>query len=134
MVQGTVKPVAQAFRSFNPDAEPGECLCLKNYFNYSDCHTARLTGRLVDDDGNPVRSGLIIAWNETWSRSYHTVTKDDGGFELDGGFYFHHWMASATDHSMVRGECAPSGYIADTRNVPTYYLGELIIDRLPPHH
>lgn len=134
IVQGTVKPVAEAFRSFDPHADPGPCTCLPNYFNYSGCRTSRLTGRLVDDDGDPIRSGMVIGWNEEWSHSYHTVTKDDGSFELDGCFYFHHWMASATGWSMVRGDCAPNGFIKDRQGLPTYYLGELTLDELPPHH
>lgn len=132
IVQGTIKPVAAVFRTFDPRKTPGPCLCAKNYYNYSGCRTSRLTGRLVDGEGRPVRSGVIIGWNEEWSHSYHTVTRDDGRFELDGCFYFHHWMASATDHSMVRGDCEPNAYIADRTGPPSYYLGELTVERLRP--
>ncbi len=134
VVNGTVKPVAEVFRTFNPDTDPGECLCPKNYYDLSGCRTSRISGRLVDPDRKPIPSGVVIGWNEWWSKSYYTITRADGTFELNGCFYFHHWMASATNWSMTRGDCYPNGFLTRSDSIPAYDLGELILEPLTPHH
>ncbi|HEX2616972.1 MAG TPA: cellulase family glycosylhydrolase [Flavobacteriales bacterium] len=107
-VPGTVKPVAQAIKEFDPTQARGPCTCEANYYNYSDGHLAKLTGRLVDADGKPIVGGVVLGWSRWWDRSYHTVTHEDGRFELRGDLYFHHWMVSAVGRTMERGECAPN--------------------------
>jgi len=129
-VQGTVKPVAQAFREFDPNAPRGQCAQLPNYYNFSSLTSARLTGRLLDEQGKPIEGGVVTGWNAGWTSSYFTITKSDGSFALYSNFPFHHWMASATRYSMVRGDVRPNTYITDTSGTPTFYLGELRVERL----
>jgi hypothetical protein len=124
----TVKPVADAFRSFKP--ETGKCLWLDNYYNYSEGDVFKLKGRMVDDEGNPIEGGVILAWNEWWSSSYHTVTKTDGTFELKGTFPFFHWMASATRYSVIRGDINPEQAQKSVNDIPIYDLGDLEIEKL----
>jgi len=124
----TVKPVTEAFSSFK--REKGECLCLDNYYNYTEGDVFELNGRLVDEHGNPIEGGVILAWNEWWSSSYHTITKNDGTFKLKGTFPFFHWIASATRYSVVRGDIHPDQSQKSDNNTPVYDLGELMIEKL----
>lgn len=131
LVQGTVKPVADAFREFDPDASRGTCVQLPNYYNFSSLTSARLTGRLLDEQGTPIEGGVVTAWNAEWTTSYYTITKSDGSFALYSDFPFHHWMASATRYSMVRGDVRPNTYLTDSSGTPTFYLGDLRVEHLP---
>jgi hypothetical protein len=131
VVYGTVKPVAEVFQKYNPSGPKGECLCLSNYYNYSDLHTCRIKGKLTDNKNRPVEGGIILAWNQWWSHSYHTITKPDGSFELRGDFPFYHWIASANAYSMVRGDLLPDTAKKDPDGIPTMDLGNLKIKKLP---
>jgi hypothetical protein len=130
-VRGSPKPVVQAFQRFDPWADPGECLCLPNYLNYSEGRKCKITGRLVDRDGKPINEGTIIAWNEHWTSSYHTTSGSDGRFELRSTFWLYHWMVSATRYSMERGESDPNGFRRGTDSIPAYELGDIQLARLP---
>lgn len=129
-VEGTVKPVVQAFQEFDPKAEPGACVHLPNYHNFSSLKDTKLTGKLMDGDRQPIGGGVVLAWNANWTRSYYTISKADGTFELFGDFRFHHWMASATRYSMVRGDCMPNAFLTGPDSIAGYYLGDLVLDRL----
>lgn len=130
VVKGTVKPVADEFKNFNLLVPEDSCRIYGDYYNYSTASGFRLTGSLFDKSTNkPIEGGVIIAWNEWWGSSYHTVTKADGKFELLSSFPLYHWMASATEYSMVRDDISPdtSRYI---QGIPTIDIGNLKIKRL----
>ncbi len=127
---GTPKPVADAFKSYQPSPQKEGCLTQDNYYNYSNFNSSRLIGIMLNEKGIPIEGGVILAWNEGWSKSYHTVTKKDGSFELFGPFTFYHWMASATLHSMIRGEVLPDSSKAGKGNIPTVDLGKLTVEDL----
>ena len=129
-IEGTVKSVVQAFQEFDPKADHGPCVQLPNYYNFSSLHTTKLTGRIVDQDRNPIAGGVVLGWDEGWKSAYYTKSKADGSFELYGDFYFHHWMVSATRYSMVRGDCQPNAFLTGADSVPAYYLGDMVLDRL----
>ncbi|MCO6481945.1 MAG: cellulase family glycosylhydrolase [Flavobacteriales bacterium] len=129
-LEGTVKPVAKAFQEFDLTARKGHCEALPNYYNYSSFHTAKIYGRLVDRDRKPVPGGAVYGWNEDWSVPWYTIAKEDGTFELHGNFRYHHWMASATRYSMVRGDCQPGAYVTGSDGTASYYLGEIVLERL----
>ncbi len=130
-VYGTVKPVAEEFKNFDPATVKGECACLTNYYNYSQFHDSRIKGRLVDEKNNPVEGGVIMAWDKSWVMPYHTITKADGSFELLGNVPFYHWIASANAHSMIRGELLPDTAKQAADKIPTLDLGDLKIKTLP---
>lgn len=129
-VKGTPKPVVEEFKAFDPVAVNDSCIFLSNYYNYSNHRDCRLKGFLVDEDDNPIEGGVVLAWNQWWTSSYHTVTNADGSFELLGDFPFYHWMASATKYSMVRGEALPDTAKKYADGIPTMDLGTLKIERL----
>ncbi len=129
-VLGTPKPVVEAFQEFDATRPRGECVLLPNYANFSEHSISMISGRLLDENGDPIAGGVVIGWNEHWSRSYHTVTAADGTFQLRGDLYFHHWMASATRHSWVRGDVQPSSYLTLGQGMPEMYLGNLYVERL----
>lgn len=129
-VLGTVKPVADAFKTFDPNVKKEDCICLNNYYNYSEGKKFRIIGRLTDDDGDPIEGGVVLAWDEHWYPSYHTTTKADGSFELLGKCKFFHWIASATSHSMTRGEISPDTARTYTDTIPTIRLGEIELEEL----
>lgn len=131
VVYGTEKPVVQAFKNFDPEAPEGDCVLLDNYYNYSNLHDCRIRGIMVDEDNKPVEGGVILAWKQDWSYSYHTITKKDGSFEVRGNFPFYHWMASATAHSMVRGEVLPDTAKKAPDGIPTMNIGVLKVSSLP---
>ena len=125
-----VKSVANAFKNYNSNAlNKDSCFCLKNYYNYTNNDVFRLSGVLLDSNQNPIEGGVIIAWNEFWSHSYHTITKNDGSFELLGSYQFYHWMASASEYNMIRGDIEPNTAIV-IKGVPTIVLGDLKIGSL----
>ena len=105
---GTVKPTASAFKNYAVSPDTANCLCFKNYYNYSDSKEFRLTGRIMNEHNKPIQGAVVLAWNKNWTHSYHTVTKKDGSFELLGSYPFYHWMASATKHATIRGELDPT--------------------------
>ncbi|MBI5218441.1 MAG: cellulase family glycosylhydrolase [Bacteroidia bacterium] len=130
-VHGTPKPVADAFKNYK-HGEKGDCKCFDNYYNYSQHKnkSCRIIGRLVDDNDKPIDGGVIIAWNQWWSGSYHTVSKPDGSFELLGDFQFYHWMASASLYTMVRDDITPDKMKKSNGNIPTVNIGKLKLKRL----
>lgn len=127
LVEGSPKPVVEVFRRFDPGSPKGPCLDLPNYYNYSSHTGSRITGRLVDVLGNPIRQGVIIGWNESWSVSYHTVNHDDGTFELLGDFRFHHWMVSGLRYSVKRGDPGEALFKTSSDSIPTYDLGKITL-------
>jgi hypothetical protein len=126
-----VKPVADAIREFDPWVDPGECLCLPNYLNYSEGRVCKVTGRLVDQGGRPISDGTIIAWNEFWTSSHHTTSTADGRFELRSPFWLFHWMVSATCFSMDRGDCDPNAFRRGADGIPAFEIGDVTLERLP---
>ena len=129
-VEGTLKPAAEVFRTFDPLSLEAVCEGLPNYLNYSEHDLSRITGRLVDEHEAPIEGGVVLAWNRFYSHSYHTTSRADGSFELLGDMDFHHWIASAVGHAMVRGECPASGFRRDTAGTATFHLGELRLEHL----
>jgi len=130
IVYGTVKPMAEEIKKFDPLAKKDSCLCLDNYYNYSNGKACRIKGFLFDENNEPIEGGVILAWNQWWSHSYHTITKADGSFEVLGTFPFYHWMASATKYSVVRGETLPDTAKIINDNIPTLNIGNLKIKKL----
>ena len=131
VVEGTQKPITEEFKKFNPAAKKESCLCLPNYYNYSQHNKFRLKGYLADDNNDPIEGGVILAWNQYWSHSYHTITKGDGSFELLSDYPFYHWMASASMYTMVRGDISPDTAKVHTDKIPTINIGKLEIEKLP---
>lgn len=126
---GTVKSIAKTFGNYKP-VKTGNCKCFDNYYNYSQHKSFRVVGRLVDNDDKPIEGGALLAWNEWWSNSYHTITKPDGSFELLSNFPIYHWMASATLYSMVRSDVDPKKAKPGKDNIPTLDIGTLKLKRL----
>ena len=124
-VVGVEKPVAEVFRKFDPRSPVPAAVELPNYLNYSQHRTSRISGRLVDRVGVPIEGGVVLGWNEDFSHSYHTISKNDGTFVLYGDLYFHHWIASANGYDMVRGDCDPTGFRRAADGVPDFDLGRL---------
>jgi len=124
-VIGRIKAAADVFRGFDANAARPPCEELPNYLNYSGHSFSRITGRLVDEQDRPIEGGVVIAWNREYTHSYHTTSRSDGTFELKGDMHFHHWMASALDHTMVRESLAPSGFRKDAKGVFSFHLGDL---------
>lgn len=131
VVHGTPKPLVEEFIKYNPLAKKDSCICLPNYYNYSQFNQYKIKGRLMNDEDKPVEGGVILAWNQYWSKSYITITKADGSFELFGDFPFYHWMASATLYSMVRGDVSFEPTKPDMNGTTTVDIGTLKISALP---
>jgi hypothetical protein len=128
-VNGSVKPLVNELKKINIVANNDSCLCLKNYYNYSQGNKCRIIGRLTDENNQPIEGGIILGWNENWSHSYHTITKKDGSFELLGTFPFYHWMASATLYSMIRDDITLDA-AQKIHGIPTINIGSLKLKKL----
>lgn len=126
---GTVKPVAKEFLLFNSKSKKDSCLCLDNYYNYSNGKEFRLTGHIFNEKNKPIEGAVILAWNENWTHSYHTITKADGSFELLGTYPFYHWMASATKYTTIRNDVNPDSAVV-INNISTIDIGLLKIEYL----
>jgi hypothetical protein len=129
-VLGTPKNIVEFIKSAQCNPDRTKCLKLENYYNYSNANVCRLYGKLVDASGNPIEGGVVMAWNQYWSSSFHTVTKQDGSFELLGSFPFYHWMASATLKTMIRGDVLPDTANIRSQKIPSLNLGTLKLDDL----
>lgn len=129
-VGGTVKPLVEEFKKFDPSTPKEECLCFKNYYNYTSNNSFRIIGKFVDEEsGKPIEGAVILGWNEGWTHSYHTISKADGTFELTSNYPFYHWMASSTNYLMIRGEVMPD--TAKTVNgIRTLDFGQLTLQEL----
>lgn len=130
-VYGTVKPVVEAFKHFNPKAPKEEPVFLPNYYNYSQYHSYSLIGYVVDDENKPIQGAVVLGWNQYWTNSYHTITKADGSFELLGDIKFYHWIASAVGETMIRSDINPdTAKINPVNKIPTINLGTLKLKHL----
>lgn len=129
IVDGTPKPIVNEFKDFYIKANSDSCLCLPNYYNYSKNDAFRIIGIMIDKKNNPIEGGVVLGWNEDWTHSYHTITKKDGSFELLSSYPFYHWMASATEYRMIRGELNPDTATVQ-KKMPTINLGKLKIKKL----
>lgn len=130
-VQGTIKPVADAFKSFKPEGKKDSCICLSNYYNYSEGKASRITGRLFDEETDqPIKGGVVLGWDEHWVHSYHTVTKEDGSFEVMGVHPFYHWIATATMYEAIRDDFPSNSSKPGKDNIPTFDLGTLKIKKV----
>lgn len=127
---GKAKTVTDFFKKALTYKSDNNCIKLDNYYNYSNGKICRLIGRLTDKSGKPIEGGVVLAWNQYWSSSYHTVTNEDGSFELLGTFPFYHWMVSSTMHTMKRGECLPDTARINESKIPTMNLGAIELDTL----
>ena len=126
------KPVTEVFKKFAKDGYTLNGIAItepNNFYNYSAFNTFCLKGKIVDEQGKPLTSGVFMAWNEWWSKSYVTTCKDDGSFELYGPFEYFHWIASASKHTMTRNDINP-----DTAKIvngfPTVDLGNITVEQL----
>jgi hypothetical protein len=129
-IVGNVKNAAKVFENFNPEKKKKDCICLPNYFNYSEADVFTIKGKLIDDDGLPIEGGVVLGWSKDWNSSYHTISKSDGSFELLSSFPIYHWMASASTYEMIRGDSDPSSSKLNMLGIPTINLGFLIIEPL----
>jgi hypothetical protein len=92
-IEGTVKPVAEVFKNYD-FSKTSEIALLPNYYNYSSQNNFLLKGRVVDKNKKAISNGVIIAWNQDWTKSYHTVTKSDGSFVLGSDFKLYHYRVT----------------------------------------
>ncbi len=110
---GEAKPLNDVIKGFNSKKEKTNCVKPDNYYNYSRNDYYKIYGKLINEKGEPIEGGIILAWSEDWSQSYHSVSKSDGSFELYSQYPFYHWMASATNYSMVRGDVNQNNVVID---------------------
>lgn len=130
-IYGEQKPIVDEFINYEYTINQDSCMCLENYYNYSQSTIFKLVGTIKNTKGEPIEGGVVLAWNENWTHSYHTISKKDGSFVLLGSYPFYHWMASATKLTMVRGDINPEDAIKeDGRSIPSINLGEIIIEPL----
>lgn len=132
IILGTPKPLVEEFKNANPSAViKDSCMCLKNYYNYTTNDKFILAGRVVDNKSNqPIEGAVILAWNDNWSHSYHTITKSDGSFELTSHYPFYHWIASATNYSITRADILPDTAKISKNGIPTINIGVQKLDKL----
>ncbi|MBE7441575.1 MAG: cellulase family glycosylhydrolase [Flavobacteriales bacterium] len=129
-VYGTIKPLAKAFVNYTVPTKKDSCICLDNYYNYTNGKEFRIVGTILNEQQKPIEGAVILAWNENWTHSYHTITKADGSFELLGTYPFYHWITSAVKHSTIRGDINPDTARVAT-HIPTINLGKLKVEYLP---
>jgi len=123
-VDGTPKPLIKVIQSFDSRKKKKPCVCLNNYYNYSQSKPCKIVGFLVDKKNNkPIQGGVVMAWNKNWTESHHTITKANGEFTLLCDFQPYHWVASATKYVHIE-----AGF--KDKNQFVYYLDTLKIDPL----
>ena len=130
-VHGSVKPIAEVFRSFDPSGPKATCECPANYFNWTPGNANRLIGRMLDEDGNGIDNGVIMAWSQWWDKLANTVTRSDGTFELVTDIPLAHWTMSAPGRIRIHGEV--DRLVPDAvRGGLTHALGDTLLRRVLP--
>ena len=78
-----LKPVASLFPSFSSRFYV-ENLCPKPscYYNIPGYTHPNISGRVLDEDNNPVEDALVVGWSEHWKESYSTFTNAQGEYTL----------------------------------------------------
>ncbi len=61
-----------------------------------------VTGRVVDDNGNPVEGAVIRGWNDDWSVGMNTYSDSTGRFRLVSNDICPHFEISAPHYSTVK--------------------------------
>lgn len=93
-----------------------------NYFNMLAYTNICLTGRVVDEDGNPIEGAVLRGWNEDWSVGMNTFTDEDGRFTLYSNDYCVHFELSAAGMTHLK---------FDRRNLHYINIGRLDPNALP---
>ncbi len=130
LVSGTVKPLVSEFQNFVPATERDSCKCFSNYYNYSESPGYRLTGKIINGNGSPIEGAVILAWSTDWLQSNHTVSKPDGSFELKADFWLNHWIASATNYTMIREYIHPDKIARVVNGDSIVNIGVITIEKL----
>jgi len=128
-VQGTPKPVTSEIKTFLPLPEKRECFCPENYYNFSSNKEFRIIGKLIDENGNAIGGGGILAWDEWWINHYFTTSRPDGTFQLFSNYSFYHWMVSSTLNEMIRGDINPKNAIS-VNGIPTIDVGTIQLKKV----
>lgn len=130
-MEGNVKPIAEAFQAFTPTVTDTG-IAFDNYYNYSECDSFYLKGKVINQNNEPIDGAVILGWNESWNHSYHTLTKPDGTFKLKGCYTFYHWIMSALEHTTIRDSVRPDSLTVypDDGGIPYVDLGVLQVEKL----
>lgn len=130
IIHGSIKPVYSAFKNINL-SKTDTCACLENYYNYSNFTDFCLKGFLLNENNEPIEGGVILAWSKDWKYSFHTISKNDGSFELYSNTKLYHWKASATEYSLNRGYVDSDNAVYETiNNALVYNLKNIIIKKI----
>ncbi len=73
-----------------------------NYYNMLAYINLAVTGRVVDDNGNPVEGAVIRGWNDDWSVGMNTYSDSTGRFRLVSNDICPHFEISAPHYSTVK--------------------------------
>ena len=130
IVNGTPKPVNKAINDFDVKQKKGKCECLSNYYNFNNHNKFRVTGKMVNEDGEPIEGGEILAWDEWWVNHHVTTTKPDGTFELYSEYSFYHWMVAGPLYDRIRGDYKPDTASIGSDGIPTLKMGTITLKKL----
>lgn len=73
-----------------------------NYYNMLAYINIAVTGRVIDNNGNPVEGAVIRGWNDNWSVGMNTYSDSTGHFRLVSNDICTHFEISAPHHSKVK--------------------------------
>ena len=127
VINGTVKPAGSVFKNFNTQTKTEACSCRDNYYNYDGLNQFAVKGKLVNEqNGQPIVGGGAVAWDQYYSRSNITFTKDDGSFVVYGNYKLYHMLVSATLMDYTRREFDWDKITLTNENgIPTYDVGTI---------
>jgi hypothetical protein len=125
VVNGTPKPMAYLFKTFDTNKKTEECTCRDNYYNYDGLNQYAVKGKLVNEENQePIVGGGVVAWNQYYGASNITFSKDDGSFIVYGNYKLYHSIVSATMMNTLRQEYDWDKVPVNIENgIPTYDLG-----------
>ena len=93
-----------------------------NYYNMLAYSNIRLTGKVVDNHGNPVEGAVIRGWNDDWLVGMNTYSDREGRFTLFSNDYNVHFEVSAPGMSREK---------FDRRNIKYKNIGNIDPNNLP---
>jgi len=129
-VFGSPKPAQDAFIHYKPEPSPGGCLCMDNYYNYSSNDKFLLIGKILDEYEQPIEDAVILAWDEYWINSFHSVSKKDGSFELKSSFPLYHLKATATLYSVYEEHLDPKTATINEKNIPFIEVKPIALEKI----
>ncbi len=128
-ILGTLKPVAYEFKNLNKYKPNFDCPCMSNYYNMLGYKNYVLSGKIVDEDNNPVEGAVIRGWTNYFGIGSNTYSNADGIFHLYSNDKYSNFEISAPKMTKLKFAKEIKYYLADKQsNITTADLKNIDLE------